>query len=114
MGYGDLIENIEERSTIDMLDKTINHDGQRYPFCIVWTPIPVLTWFFPIIGHMGIATSTGIIRDFAGPYHVSTDNMAFGKPTKFWQLDPTYAIGGAEGWDKSVTEASEVYKTRMV
>ena len=28
-------------------------------------------WFFPIIGHMGICTSTGVILDFAGPYFVS-------------------------------------------
>ncbi|XP_052832835.1 transmembrane protein 222 [Octopus bimaculoides] len=45
--------------------------NSRFPFSIVWTPIPCLTWFFPIIGHMGIATSSGIIRDFAGPYFVS-------------------------------------------
>uniref|UniRef100_A0A8C3J3J3 Transmembrane protein 222 n=1 Tax=Calidris pygmaea TaxID=425635 RepID=A0A8C3J3J3_9CHAR len=43
----------------------------RFPYCVVWTPIPVLTWLFPIIGHMGICTSTGVIRDFAGPYFVS-------------------------------------------
>nr|XP_047929011.1 transmembrane protein 222 [Anser cygnoides] len=54
----------------------------RFPYCVVWTPIPVLTWLFPIIGHMGICTSTGVIRDFAGPYFVSEDNMAFGKPVK--------------------------------
>ena len=23
-------------------------------------------WIFPFIGHMGIATSAGVIRDFAG------------------------------------------------
>uniref|UniRef100_A0A8C0L9S2 Transmembrane protein 222 n=1 Tax=Canis lupus dingo TaxID=286419 RepID=A0A8C0L9S2_CANLU len=46
-------------------------DRSRFPYCVVWTPIPVLTWFFPIIGHMGICTSTGVIRDFAGPYFVS-------------------------------------------
>ena len=28
-------------------------------------------WFIPIIGHMGICTSSGVIRDFAGPYYVS-------------------------------------------
>ena len=28
-------------------------------------------WLFPFIGHMGICTSGGIIRDFAGPYFVS-------------------------------------------
>lgn len=28
-------------------------------------------WLFPFIGHMGIAMSSGVIRDFAGPYYVS-------------------------------------------
>lgn len=63
---------------------------------------------------MGIATSTGIIRDFAGPYHVSEDNMAFGKPTKYWQLNCRKVKGEAQGWDAAVAEASEIYKTRMV
>jgi hypothetical protein len=71
-------------------------------------------WLFPFIGHMGIATSSGIIRDFAGPYFVSEDNMAFGHPTKYWQLQPHFARGGKNGWDRAVTEASEEYKTRMV
>jgi len=34
------------------IDK-INH---RYPFCIVWTPLPLISWFIPIIGHTGICT----------------------------------------------------------
>lgn len=38
----------------------------RYPFCIVWSPIPILTWVWPFIGHMGIALSSGVILDFAG------------------------------------------------
>ncbi|KAF1327897.1 Transmembrane protein, partial [Globisporangium splendens] len=32
---------------------------QRFPFCIVWSPIPVLTWVLPFIGHLGIADSKG-------------------------------------------------------
>lgn len=74
----------------------------------------VLRYIMPFIGHMGIATSVGVIRDFAGPFHVSEDNMAFGKPTKYWQLDYTKAKGGVLGWDAAVAEASEIYKTRMV
>ena len=31
---------------------------------------------------------SGVVRDFAGPYFVSEDNMAFGKPAKYWKLDP--------------------------
>ena len=35
-------------------------------------------WFVPFIGHMGICTSAGIIRDFAGPYVVSVSPVALG------------------------------------
>ena len=51
----------------DQID--VQHD--RYPHSIVWTPIPLLTWLFPCVGHMGIARTDGVIRDFAGPYYVS-------------------------------------------
>lgn len=63
---------------------------------------------------MGVCTSTGVIRDFAGPYFVSEDNMAFGKPTKYWKLDAdkVYA-SGPNAWDTSVNDASEEYKQRM-
>lgn len=91
----------------------MDRNKNRYPFCVVWTPIPLLSWFFPIIGHMGICLSSGVIRDFAGPYFVSEDNMAFGRPTKYWQLNPSKAKGGPTGWDQAVTEASEIYKCRM-
>lgn len=47
----------------------------RFPYCLVWTPIPILSWMFPFIGHMGIATSSGVIRDFAGSNLVAEDNM---------------------------------------
>ncbi|XP_005529728.1 transmembrane protein 222 isoform X2 [Parus major] len=86
----------------------------RFPHCVVWTPIPVLTWLFPIIGHMGICTSAGVIRDFAGPYFVSEDNMAFGKPVKYWKLDPSKVCAtGPNAWDTAVHDASEEYKHRM-
>lgn len=91
----------------------MDHSTSRYPFCIVWTPLPFISWFFPFIGHMGIAMSSGVIRDFAGPYHVSEDDMAFGKPTKYWQLKVNKARGGQNGWDRAVTDASEAYKKRM-
>ncbi len=93
---------------------TIDADRSRYPYCIVWTPIPIITWIIPVIGHMGIATSSGIIRDFAGPYFVGTDDMAFGQPTKYWQLCPDLVIGGQHKWDQGVKEASEAYNHRMV
>ena len=66
---------------------TIDNVKQRYPYCLVWTPIPCISWFIPSIGHAGICNSEGVIHDFAGPYCVSVDNMAFGNPTKFVILE---------------------------
>jgi hypothetical protein len=48
----------------------IDHSRQRYPYCIVWSPLPPITWLFPFIGHTGIGDSEGIIYDFAGPYSI--------------------------------------------
>ncbi|CAL2031182.1 unnamed protein product [Caenorhabditis brenneri] len=94
-------------------DREISPESNRYPFCIVWTPIPCLTWFFPFIGHMGIANSRGVIRDFAGSFYVAEDDMGFGWPTRYWQLAPEHTEGGIEAFDKAVQEASDEYKTRM-
>lgn len=71
-------------------------------------------WLFPIIGHMGIADSEGIIHDFAGPYHVSENDMAFGWPTKYWALDPYRAQAGPDAYDKMLNMASQEYRNRMV
>ena len=89
-------------------------EKSRFPYCIVWTPLPMISWFIPFIGHMGIAYSNGVIRDFAGPYHVSEDNMAFGKPTRILRLNPN-KVKSHDGtsFDSAITKASEIYKGRM-
>lgn len=109
----------------------IEYDLHRYPFCLVWTPIPLITWLLPFVGHMGIATSQGIIRDFAGkfvaleleittkifcfsgPYFVSNDDMGFGWPTRYLVLDENKVEGGRDAWDDSVAKASVEYGKRM-
>lgn len=68
------------------LNKKIDVAHERYPFCIVWTPIPLITWLLPFVGHMGICNSEGIIHDFAGPYYIGQDCMAFGDPVKYWDI----------------------------
>ena len=55
---------------------------------LVFAPIPILSYFFPFIGHLGITRSDGTILDFAGPYMVNVDSMLFGPPTKYVSLDP--------------------------
>ena len=51
-------------------------------------------WFVPFIGHMGICTSAGVIRDFAGPYYVSVCLCAY---QCYTPLPPVRAIVGQGG-----------------
>ena len=96
--------------------KTVKDPGaagsaaEKFSACLVWTPIPLITWLLPFVGHMvrslpgspvqyrrikasllssgtslaeqGLCSSRGTIIDFAGPYTVSTGNFAFGDPTR--------------------------------
>ena len=36
-------------------NKKIDHENQLYPFCIVWTALPMISTLCPFIGHTGIA-----------------------------------------------------------
>ena len=91
----------------------------RFPFSIVWCPLPGLTWLLPVVGHMGICDSRGVVTDFAGPYHISVDNMAFSRPYLYLALDPSLAArrpGGAsaaEAWDAAVDAGCDEYCGRM-
>jgi hypothetical protein len=61
----------------------------RFPYCLVWTPLPCITWFFPMIGHLGICDSRGVCYDFAGPYFIGVDDLAFGRAVRILRLDPS-------------------------
>ena len=109
----DIKENFETIENSDYRFKPkikLNIKKQRYPYCIVWTPIPCFTWVFPSIGHVGICNSKGIIYDFASSYYVSIDNMAFGNPTKYVLLD----FDGREfdEYDASIEEGTQEYNDK--
>lgn len=74
-------DSTDSRSTSSTTSK-INPARARFPFSIVWTPLPLITWLIPVIGHTGIGMSDGVIHDFAGPYYISVDDLAFGEAHK--------------------------------
>jgi len=73
----------EENGELSPSTGGINVARSRFPNCIVWSPLGPITWLFPFIGHTGICDSEGIIWDFAGPYTIGKDRMAFGDPTRY-------------------------------
>ncbi|GAB4847488.1 hypothetical protein Ancab_026545 [Ancistrocladus abbreviatus] len=74
---------IDDNSQIMQIDPK----RARFPCCIVWAPLPVLSWLIPFIGHVGICREDGVILDFAGPNFVCVDNFAFGSPTRYIKVD---------------------------
>jgi transmembrane protein 222 len=52
-------------------------ENHKYPCSIVWAPIHGLTWFLPMIGHLGITDSSGNIYDFGGPYTILKNGYNF-------------------------------------
>ncbi|KAJ4837980.1 Protein REVERSION-TO-ETHYLENE SENSITIVITY1 [Turnera subulata] len=59
----------------------------KFPCCLVWTPLPVVSWLAPFIGHVGICREDGAILDFSGSNFVNLDNFAFGAAARYLQLD---------------------------
>ncbi|KAH9252939.1 hypothetical protein BASA81_009095 [Batrachochytrium salamandrivorans] len=90
----------------------VNVEQERFPCCLVWTPIPVLTWILPFVGHMGIGNSQGVIYDFAGPYYIGEGELAFGKTTRYIQLSPK----SLQEWDLALAESNACYarKTHQI
>lgn len=86
----------------------IDIETNKYPNCIVWCPIPLITWIFPFIGHIGIANSKGIIYDFQGSYSIGEDHFAFGNPTRYLQLDPSKAYD--KPYDDGIIAGSEIFR----
>ena len=69
-------------------DKQLDTRRHRFPYAIVWTPIPPITWFLPFVGHMGICDSRGVILDFTGA--IGVDDLAFGKTSRYIVLNPKH------------------------
>lgn len=48
----DLESNNSETNMTNNTTAKIDVARDRFPHCIVWTPIPMISWVLPFIGHM--------------------------------------------------------------
>jgi hypothetical protein len=90
----------------------------KFPFSIVWTPIPMITWLVPFIGHAGICDSRGRVWDFQGPYSIGVNNMAFGRPCRVSRcisdsLEVLHDRNIPVLWDDAIVKGSRKYSRRF-
>ncbi|CAK9209205.1 unnamed protein product [Sphagnum troendelagicum] len=60
----------------------------RFPYCLVWTPLPVIAWLVPFLGHVGICREDGIILDYGITSNVNINRLEFGSTAKYVRLHP--------------------------
>ncbi|KAI7988102.1 Protein REVERSION-TO-ETHYLENE SENSITIVITY1 [Camellia lanceoleosa] len=68
----------------------------KFPCCLVWTPLPVVSWLAPFIGHVGICREDGAVLDFSGSNFVNVDEFAYGAVARYLQLDREQVCVGLE------------------
>ncbi|CAN8066648.1 unnamed protein product [Agarophyton chilense] len=107
----------------------LEDSGERHPFSVVWTTLPLISWIVPIVGHMGIADSRGVVYDFSGPFQVTVGSFMCGPAKRQWSLNvneihaninSTSNSGhcdevqsSAKAYDEAVIDASKTYGKRM-
>ena len=82
----------EQQQTVSECMDNEDRNNDRFPFSVVWTGLPGITWLLPCIGHLGICDSQGRVWDFDAPYHVGVGHMAFERPRKFFNFIYLYYI----------------------
>nr|AFX95946.1 green-ripe protein [Petunia x hybrida] len=65
----------------------IDPTKEKFPCCLVWTPLPVVSWLAPFIGHVGICREDGTIIDFSGSNMINVGNLTYGAVARYYQLD---------------------------
>ncbi|KAL7675616.1 hypothetical protein ACOME3_001882 [Neoechinorhynchus agilis] len=108
--------SVQDSPNEPIMDETVRDESPRYPFSVVWVPIPLISWIIPMCGHLGICNSRGIIHDFAGSETVNIDDMLFGNPTLCYRILPGGPLTNDDAfvakWDSEITENTEKYKRK--
>ncbi|WOL08894.1 hypothetical protein Cni_G17647 [Canna indica] len=110
-GYFDDEQMVNKSTQLDPIDPK----RARFPCCIVWTPLPIISWFIPFIGHVGICREDGVILDFAGPNFVCVDHFAFGAVARYVQISREECLKltesrGAMSWDDALRKGTQEYQ----
>ncbi|SBT70765.1 conserved protein, unknown function [Plasmodium malariae] len=97
-----------------MTNTEINEKDNKFPYCVVFAYLPCASTFIPVLGHVGICTSTGLIHDFSGSFTISVDNMAFSDPMKYWKLDKNKLplAFTDKSYDDAIYKADNIFSKR--
>ena len=125
----------EEQPLQSSQDEVLDPKAHRFPLCVVWCPIPIITWILPFVGHAGICSSDATINDFQGDFSIHVclsrysftfsihyfdkqkdkDTTIFGKVTKYWVLDLNKSnVHDSSEFDSVLNQSVATFKHKHV
>lgn len=104
--------NLNVSNEINISNITSKHTNllTKQAYCLVWTPIPMISLLVPFYGHAGITNSIGTIYDFGSSKYVSVNQMTFGKPYKYIPLMPSSRE--KQIWDGSILKIAKRFSRK--
>ena len=101
-------KNPDKKETEQIITKNtttpeINSQLLCFPYCVIWTKLPILSAIFPFIGHTAIGSSNGIVHEFAGDFLIGVNKLSFNKPMKYYKCDLNEEQ--KKMWDKAIEES---------
>ncbi|ELP86259.1 hypothetical protein EIN_113730 [Entamoeba invadens IP1] len=91
--------------------KEANPNEKYFPYCVVWSTIPLISWFIPFVGHTGIGDSNGWIYDFQGSYSIGKrrQTTCFGSVKKYIPIE-LMGVSDKE-YDDAIDEMNKKYQS---
>ncbi|KAL0217567.1 hypothetical protein RCL1_008148 [Eukaryota sp. TZLM3-RCL] len=96
-----------ESLSLRILTKFPVQNCSMYQPRLLWAPIPILSWFIPFIGHLGLEDSQGNSYDWIGL--VNQNNFCFGRPVRYALLPPI----SLEAWDNAIETSISEYQFKL-
>ena len=88
----------------------IDRENEKYPLCITWTVVPVVTAFLPFVGHPAICDKNSVHHDFSFPNIIHSGKQPIlGKTLKYIKLEYGDNITD-DDLIKSIEEADKKWK----
>lgn len=83
----------------------------KKPYALLWSPIPFISTIIPFIGHISVCSSNGTIHDFFSSKYISLNQINYGAPYKYINLD----LKESEmiEWDKAIAKADKKYRRKI-
>ena len=94
----------------DIIDKEVLLTTSKYSFCIFIRMIPLISNFFPFIGHLYIVSSKGSTHDFDSSKFVEVKDYIQKPPVKFIQLK--LSEKDKIEWDKAIHKIDKIFRKK--